>query len=878
MKLQVRLFLLLIAVISLPGGPVLAQSAHYELVNLGTLRGGQTSNGHAINNLGEVTGRSTTEQWYYRGFFWSESTGMLDLRTLGGPESEGWGINDHSQVVGETTDQFGYWHAFLWEASHLTSAYSAGYGSGGWSINNDGVIVGWNDSVFGTAGFVRLPDGTIHLGEVGSEFYDINDPAPGVDALAGGFWRNPTTGTPSPVAYDTGLNVPLLSPDGGLARGVNRDGTLVGYQGGLPIFSKASDGYSVQFAPLVDGYDSGRFFKINNAGLMVGYNRGTNLPGIGVIYAEGGEPTDINTLFDAATRSAWQVDTLRDANDHGFLTGSGTHEGFTLAVLLRPLDADDDGLDYYEEVYIHGTDPDIADTDDDDFDDGYEIEAGTDPLDPASVPPTITVVSPNGGEALVRGSSVELRWSTTGVVGSSVKIVLRRDAYAGTLFGATPNDGVQNWNIPASYPVGSGFTLEISSTADPSITDTSDGSFSVVEGIPSGSISLVSPNGGEAYLQGATVPITWSSTGNPGAMVEILAHGGGGTFPVAATTANDGAFDWVIPVNQPPGTDYTIQVRSTSNPSLGDTSNSAFSIQEGTTTGSITVLSPNGGEYLLRGTTVELRWSSTGVVGSAVKIVLRRGSYSGTLFGATPNDGVQNWNIPASYPVNSGFSLEISAATNPAIKDVSDGTFSVTDTPPTASITITAPNGGEAYAQEDTLPITWTSSGDAGAHVQILAHGAGQTFVLADATENDGAFDWAIPTAQPDGTDYTVEVRSVEIPGVSDNSNSPFRISGVTLENRITVLSPNGGEVFVRGTAVQIRWDSVGQVGSSVKIVLRRGAYTGTLFGATPNDGIHNWNIPSTYPVASGFTIEISSVDDPAIVDGSDTAFSIVTP
>ena len=98
------------------------------------------------------------------------------------------------------------------------------------------------------------------------------------------------------------------------------------------------------------------------------------------------------------------------------------------------------------------------------------------------------------------------------------------------------------------------------------------------------------------------------------------------------------------------------------------------------------MLSPNGGEYLLRGTTVQFRWSTTGNVGSSVKIVLRRGSYSGTLFGGTPNDGVQNWNIPANYPVASGYTIEISSVANPAIKDGSDAAFSITDTAPAGSI------------------------------------------------------------------------------------------------------------------------------------------------------------------------------------------------
>jgi hypothetical protein len=67
-------------------------------------------------------------------------------------------------------------------------------------------------------------------------------------------------------------------------------------------------------------------------------------------------------------------------------------------------------------------------------------------------------------------------------------------------------------------------------------------------------------------------------------------------------------------------------------------------------------------------------------------------------------------------------------------------------------------------------------------------------------------------------------------------------------------------------------------VGASLKIVIRRGTFASTLFGGTPNDGVHNWTIPANYPTGSGFTIEISSVANPAIGDVSNGSFSIAAP
>src|SRR5690606_1087084 len=114
-------------------------------------------------------------------------------------------------------------------------------------------------------------------------------------------------------------------------------------------------------------------------------------------------------------------------------------------------------------------------------------------------------------------------------------------------------------------------------------------------------------------------------------------------------------------------------------------------------------------------------------------------------------------------------------------------------TEPTGGIiTVVSPNGGESFFQGSTVPITWSSSGEAGTQVQILAHGAGQSATLAASTANDGAFDWAIPVGQALGTNYTIEVRSLAFPTVGDSSNADFTVANVPPTSSITVISPNG--------------------------------------------------------------------------------------
>jgi len=394
---------------------------------------------------------------------------------------------------------------------------------------------------------------------------------------------------------------------------------------------------------------------------------------------------------------------------------------------------------------------------------------------PATPTASITLVSPNGGETFARGTAVPIVWNSSGDLGSTVKIVLRRGTASSTLFGGTPNDGSHVWNIPATYPTGSNFSIEISSNATPAITDATDANFTIADTTPEPAIAVTSPNGGEAYLQGDVLPIAWTATGNTGTSVEILAHGGGQTFSVAPATANDNAFNWTIPMGQPPATNYTIEVRSISAPTAVDTSNGAFAIH------------------------------------------------------ARP------------------------------------------------TLTVTAPNGGETFQTGAVLPIAWTTTGDTGSNVEILIHRGGQSTAIATSTANDGAFNWTIPANQTIANDFVIEVRSLSAPSVGDSSDGIFAIEAATPTDTITVLAPNGGETLLRGSAVEIRWNSTGNVGSTVKIVLKRGTYSSTLFGGTPNDGTHTWTIPATYPTGEA-VIEISSLSNPAIADQSNANFTIAAP
>lgn len=168
------------------------------------------------------------------------------------------------------------------------------------------------------------------------------------------------------------------------------------------------------------------------------------------------------------------------------------------------------------------------------------IEGELGPLQTSPQTPSITVVSPNGGENWLIGETRQILWTSQNLVGN-VDILLSRDGGTSweTLFTNTPNDGVEAWVV--TDPPTSNAKVRVRSSSNHSIYDNSDGLFSI-----GFTLSLISPNGGENWNVGTTQTITWSSP--PYGTVKILiSRDGGITWQTITTmTPNDGSYPWHV--------------------------------------------------------------------------------------------------------------------------------------------------------------------------------------------------------------------------------------------------------------------------------------------------------------------------------------------
>ena len=88
-------------------------------MDLGTL-GGNYSEALAINDRGQVVGRSTTASGDWNAFLWTAKGGMVDLGTLGGNYGLAHAINNQGQIIGDSRNAANATHATLWLAPSLT--------------------------------------------------------------------------------------------------------------------------------------------------------------------------------------------------------------------------------------------------------------------------------------------------------------------------------------------------------------------------------------------------------------------------------------------------------------------------------------------------------------------------------------------------------------------------------------------------------------------------------------------------------------------------------------------------------------------------------------------------------------------------------------
>lgn len=257
----------------------------------------------------------------------------------------------------------------------------------------------------------------------------------------------------------------------------------------------------------------------------------------------------------------------------------------------------------------------------------------------------------------------------------------------------------------------------------------------------------------------------------------------------------------------------------------------------------IELISPKGGERLVRNSTYEIKWRSHNV-GSKVSIQYHFGRFftNGPVLLAhnIDNTGSFIWHVQDDTCTDAFIRIS-SGEPGTCPVDQNHNEFEIINPPP--AITVVYPNGGEKWSAKSTQTITWTNQNFSSKVDVLLSFDNGDSWkTLAGNINNTGSFTYTVPDTSADSCLVKVADKTTGTP--NDRSNWAF-----TIYPEIKVTTPNGGEMFQALSTQQVGWTTKKFTGDV------------NVFYSTDNGKV--WNSLATSQ-AAGDTIEWTVPDTPS--------------
>ncbi len=187
-------------------------------------------------------------------------------------------------------------------------------------------------------------------------------------------------------------------------------------------------------------------------------------------------------------------------------------------------------------------------------------------------PPSLQVVSPNGGEDWESNSRQAITWSSTSV--DSIRIELSaNNGQSWTLITTVPSaQGTFTWTVTGG--VSSTCLVRIADTGGSGKSDISDRNFTISS---VKFIRVTSPGTGVRWPSGSVQSITWESSGISAVTVSFSSDNGN-TWQIVAdhVNASDGKKTWTVPAVT--STQYRVRIASEGIPAIMVESDGAFEV------------------------------------------------------------------------------------------------------------------------------------------------------------------------------------------------------------------------------------------------------------------------------------------------------------
>lgn len=236
-----------------------------------------------------------------------------------------------------------------------------------------------------------------------------------------------------------------------------------------------------------------------------------------------------------------------------------------------------------------------------------------------------------------------------------------------------------------------------------------------------------------------------------------------------------------------------------------------------------------------------------------------------------------------STSANSNVSLSVSSET---------GSFTVqTGSTTNFTITVSSTNSNHSAAGID-IAVKTTTTGETNAGTLSAGSGSGLQVSSGELTHSSPkslqggsttfTFSWTAPS-QPGSYYLRAIANCVNGNGNADANDQWNRLSIQTITVQeapsITVISPNGGEIWCPGTTRNITWTATAIQNVNIAISSDNGRnYTNLVTNISASSGTWAWNIPAGQTPGNQYLIKISSSSDASINDASNSTFTIGEP
>ncbi len=478
-----------------------------------------------------------------------------------------------------------------------------------------------------------------------------------------------------------------------------------------------------------------------------------------------------------------------------------------------------------------------------------------------STVPSISVISPNGGENWAVGSNHNITWSSNLITNVKIEYSTNSGSSWSTIIGSTPaSANSYAWTVPNTTTTQG--LVRISDASNASTSDVSSAAFTIS---PPPSVTVTSPNGGESWNVGSIHPITWTDTVISNIKIEYSTNNGSSWNTITASTAaSAGSYSWTVP--NTPTTQALVRVSDASNAATNDVSNGVFAIAANPT---ITVSSPNGGENWTAGTSHGITWTSNLVTKVMIEYSTNNGSAWSTIASSVQASlNSYGWTVP-NTPTSQAL-VRISDTSNAATNDVSNAAFTISPQP---SVTVTSPNGGEFWNTGSVHPITWTNTAITNVKIEYSTNnGSSWNTITASTAASAGSFSWTVPNSP--SSQALVRISDASNASTNDISNAVFTIAAIP---SITVSSPNGGENWTAGSTQNITWTSSLVTTVKIEYSTNSGSSWITVVSRTAaSSNSYSWTVPNS-PTAQAL-VRISDSSNATTNDISNAVFTISPP